>query len=178
MSGIAHLARRFFWSLKPAEVEPSDIDWVRSVLSGPEFALFEKLSGHDQVHSVAVARKVIDRLEVSDRDWVVSAALLHDIGKVESGAGVAGRVAAAILDPVVPEGIAIRLAGLPGWFGRVGAHLRYTDLGASLLGSVGSDPRVRAWALEHHEPPSGWSIPADLGRALQAADDCATSDTR
>ena len=175
MSRVEHLARRFFWSLKSVEVDPVDLDWARSALSGPEFALFEKMRTHDQVHSIAVARDVAAELELSERSWVVAAALLHDVGKVESGVGVAGRVVAAVLEPVMPDRFVEKLAGAPGWAGRVGAHLRYTEMGAVLLGSVGSDPRVRAWAREHHLDRSRWTVPPVEGLALRAADDRAMS---
>ncbi|MCP3936349.1 MAG: hypothetical protein GY708_13365 [Actinomycetia bacterium] len=151
-----------------------DVDWVKSVLSGPEYALFDKMTINDQAHGVSVARDVASQLELSPRSWIVAAALLHDVGKIESGVGVAGRVLATLMEPLIPERFVPRATRLPGWFGRVGEYLRYTEAGAVLLASVGSDPRVRAWAREHHMPPTRWTIPADVGRVLQAADDRAS----
>ena len=54
---------------------------------------------------------------------------------------------------------------------RVGLYLQYPELGSELLAVAGSDPRVVAWAAQHHEPESSWTVPIDLGRLLAAADD-------
>ena len=84
---------------------------------------------------------------------VVAAALLHDVGKVESGLGTYGRVVATAV----------------GRRGRAGRRPSWSQAGASPAGSActsatpswaptcwplaGSDPLTVAWAREHHLPP-------------------------
>ena len=121
-------------------------------LSEDERALWSRMSDADRRHAVGVAQSV--PLELAP------AALLHDVGKIESGLGTFGRVGATVL------GTASRR-----WGGRVGAYLRHDELGAALLERAGSDLLTIAWAREHHLPESRWTVPPDVGRALKAADD-------
>ena len=41
----------------------------------------------------------------------------------------------------------------------------------TMLVMAGSDERVAAWAVQHHEPEERWTIPVDVGRLLVLADD-------
>ena len=101
---------------------------------------------------------------------VMAAALLHDVGKVRSGLGPFGRVAATVLGVAVPD----RAEGWPdrgGFRGRVGLYLRHPEEGAALLSGAGSDPLTVAWALEHHRQPDRWSVDRRHADVLHAADD-------
>jgi hypothetical protein len=98
---------------------------------------------------------------------VLAAALLHDVGKVESGLGTAGRVLATL----VGRRRAHRWAGRPGPTGRIERYLRHDEIGAEALTRAGSDPVTVAWAREHHLAPSAWSVPPAIGHALRDADD-------
>lgn len=113
------------------------------------------MSNADRRHAVGVARQVGDQPRA-----VLAAALLHDVGKVESGLGTFTRVGATVLG-----------MGSRQWGGRLGAYLRHDELGAALLERVASDPLTIAWAREHHLPEARWTVPLDIGRALMAADD-------
>jgi len=62
-------------------------------------------------------------------------------------------------------------AHAPGARGRVGRYLAHDEIGAGLLGSAGSEPLPVAWAREHHLPADRWTVPAEVGAALRAADD-------
>lgn len=112
------------------------------------------MSDADRRHAVGVAVQLADQPRA-----VLAAALLHDVGKIESRLGTFARVGATVL------GMASR-----DWGGRVGAYLRHDELGAALLEGAGSDPLTVAWAREHHLPEERWTVPLDVGRALQAAD--------
>jgi len=63
------------------------------------FAQFRRQPNHDQRHAVGVARDVQARLRdtshADDPRWL-SAALLHDVGKLDSRLGVYGRVVATV----------------------------------------------------------------------------------
>jgi hypothetical protein len=153
----AHLARRLRWSLRPPAVSGDDLAWVAAQLREAEFALWTRQSSADQAHSLGVARRC-----AGGDPWLVQAALLHDVGKAEASLGVAGRVLATAL-------ALVRVRRFPG---RLGAYLRYPDLGADRLAAAGADPRVVAWAREHHWRPADWTgtvPPADAAR-LAAAD--------
>jgi hypothetical protein len=55
--------------------------------------------------------------------------------------------------------------------GRVGRYLCHDEIGAGLLAAAGSDGLTVAWAREHHLAPERWTVPAEIARALKAADD-------
>ena len=99
---------------------------------------------------------------------VLSAALLHDVGKTVSGLSLHGRVIATLIIAVVgPAGAATWTRGFKR---RVALYARHPDLGAEMLTRAGSDPLTIAWAREHHSSETAWTMPVEVGRALRAAD--------
>ena len=93
-----HLVRRFFTSLSKKPPANKDIAWVNEKLLTSEFALWKSMKSPDQRHSIDVARRFTELHPTFTRDEV-AAALLHDIGKIESQLGVIGRVIATIVGP-------------------------------------------------------------------------------
>jgi hypothetical protein len=150
---VLHLASRFFGSLRRGA--PADEAWAIEQLLPGERALWSRMSDPDRRHAVDVAHAVGD----APRE-VLAAALLHDVGKVESGLGTFARVGATLLGAVRRE-----------WPGRVGAYLHHDELGGELLTQAGSDPFTIAWAREHHLAPDRWTVDRALGVRLKAADD-------
>ena len=146
-----HLARRFFGSLRRGG--PDDEQWAVDRLNAGERVLWSRMSDPDRRHAVDVAHRVPERLRV--------AALLHDVGKVQSGFGTFARVGATVLG----------LAGRERWRGRVGEYLHHDEIGAELLRGAGSDSLTITWAREHHLPRERWTVPLADGDALKAADD-------
>lgn len=143
-----HLARRFAGMLSNAPVGDADIAWVESNLSSTELQLWHRMTVADRRHSVEVARRFA-ALEPTASRTAVSAALLHDIGKLDSGLGVGMRVIATIVGP------------------RTDRLRRYHDherIGASMLRAVGSDERTVALV-------GGTSADTATAASLQAADD-------
>src|SRR5690606_27671007 len=102
---------------------------------------------------------------------VVAAALLHDVGKISSGLGPVRRAAATMLGVAVGHRRARSWAGASGARGRVGRYLTHDEIGARMLRSAGSERLPVAWAREHHLPADRWTVPAEVGAALRAADD-------
>ncbi|MDZ7676343.1 MAG: hypothetical protein U5K30_14905 [Acidimicrobiales bacterium] len=163
MSGPVHLAKRFFGSLSPRPLDPVDDVWVREVLGSGERALWERMPLADRKHAARVAREVDRLLGGADRP-VLAAALLHDVGKIESGLGTFGRVVATAV------GAAAGRDRAHDW-GRIGTYLRHPQIGEALLRDAGADDLTATWAREHHQPPRCWTMPADVGTALSSADD-------
>jgi len=97
MSGVGHLARRFVTSLSRREPDVADTAWVDSQLLDGERRLWRRMTVADRRHSITVAR----RFEASGQ-WSrdeIAGALLHDVGKIDSGLGTFGRVVATIVGP-------------------------------------------------------------------------------
>jgi hypothetical protein len=166
MTLAGHLVRRFLGSLKPGGPPPADEAWARDALLAGERPLWDRMSGPDRRHAVAVARRTEAALGPRATRPVVAAALLHDVGKVEAGLGTFARVGATLVGMVGRKRVVARLGGT-----RVGRYLRHDALGADLLAAAGSDPLTRAWAREHHLPKARWSVDPEVGAALKAADD-------
>jgi hypothetical protein len=175
----AHRARRFTRSLVSSAPPPEDEQWARTFLTDGESVVFARMSANDRRHSVGVARAVAEHLDRIGLDgpadpearWVMAAALTHDVGKSVAGLGTYGRVVATLSGWVGGRDMADHWAETRGFTRKVGLYLNYPRLGADLLTMSGSDPRVVAWAAEHHESEDAWTVPADVGRLLADADD-------
>jgi hypothetical protein len=76
-----------------------DVAWVNATLRENEYDLWKRMKSYDQRHSIEVARRFTDMHPAYTPDQV-AAALLHDIGKVESDLGVLGRVIATVVGPI------------------------------------------------------------------------------
>lgn len=168
-----HRLRRFVGSVLPQRLSTADRDWVGQQLGPAELRVFERMSAHDRAHSVGVARTVAARLDELDGDtrWVVRAALLHDAGKQVAGLGTYGRVVATLSGWLGGAEMGPIWAQRSGLTRRVGLYLQYPELGADVLELAGADPRVVAWAREHHLDEAEWTVPIEAGRLLVAADD-------
>jgi hypothetical protein len=165
MTKAGHLVRRFLGSLKPGGPPPADEAWARDVLLAGERPLWARMSGADRRHAVAVARRTEAALGAQATRPVVAAALLHDVGKVESGLGTYGRVMATLSARVAGRDMAEPWSQTRGMTRKIGLYLRHETLGADLLRLAGSDP-------ETVDLVATWSTPTtDLGRTLKAADD-------
>ncbi|MBU6216176.1 MAG: HD domain-containing protein [Acidobacteria bacterium] len=158
-------------------VDQGDLMWAVSQLRPEERPLFSAMSPADQAHSVRVARIVEEgRRDLdgpSDDPWIIRAALLHDVGKSCVPLGRTGRALGTVTAWVGAGPVLRGVVGPSSRLGRVAEYTRYPALGSALLRDAGSDPRVVAWAEEHHRPPAAWSVPADAGRLLASADDAA-----
>jgi putative nucleotidyltransferase with HDIG domain len=169
---LGHLVRRFAGALSPAGPDEEAEKWVGQTLSASELALWRRMSGPDRRHAVVVARRVVAALGPAEATAPVrAAALLHDVGKVESGLGTFGRVPATALGMVTGHRRAPAWAKARGPIGRVGRYLDHSRIGAELLRRAGSDPLTVGWAAEHHLPAERCSLPPRVAAALKAADD-------
>lgn len=168
-----HLTGRFLGMLAPLGPSRSRDEWARSQLLPGECELWNRMKRADRRHAVAVALRARESLGDGATRPVMAAALLHDVGKIDSGLGVYGRVVATLSGAAVgrdPETIHAwtRSRGITR---RVGLYLSHPELGGNLLALAGSAPLTEAWAREHHLPADRWTVPVEVGSALKAADD-------
>jgi hypothetical protein len=166
-----HLARRFFGSLRPGGPKAADDEWARSHLLPSEQALWRRMRNPDRRHAVGVARDVERALGNEATRPVLAAALLHDVGKIESGLRTYGRVVATLCGMIIGRDQARDWMRSSGFTRRVGLYLLHPELGGDLLGMAGSDPLTEAWAREHHKPEEQWSIDRHVARVLKDCDD-------
>ncbi len=166
-----HLVKRFFGSLLPGGPRERNRAWVESVLSESEYRLWVRMYGPDRRHSVLVARTVESRLGDEATKPILAAALLHDIGKLDSGLRTWGRVVATMSAAVAGADTARLWQKSRGFTRSVGLYLRHPDLGGDMLEMAGSDPFASTWAREHHLPPDEWTIDRRLAEVLCEVDD-------
>jgi hypothetical protein len=146
------------------------------VLSPAELALWNRMPNHDRRHSAAVARRVEASLAgtaaAGDRRWL-AAALLHDIGKLDSGLGVFGRVAATLAATAAGRDTAELWTAKRGFTRRVGLYMQHPRLGADIIRVAGGTEEAALWAAAHHSPDSWPSLPVPRAvvDVLVAADD-------
>ena len=126
MTNLWHLIKRFVGSITASRLSSSENVEIVATLLPAEYALFLRLATSDQRHALHVLRR-FDRLVPSAPVAARRAALLHDIGKLESGLGTAKRVVASV-------------AG--SWSRRFRAYHDHERIGAELLSGVGSDPQT------------------------------------
>jgi putative nucleotidyltransferase with HDIG domain len=151
MRRIWHLAARFFESITSRALSPDEQDRVSGWLRDGEEPLFWGQQPLDQRHALTSADAVA--AERPEREDLIRAALLHDIGKRHARLGVLARVVASVL----------ALVGLPAP-GRLHTYLDHGPLGASELEAAGSEPIVVGFARDHHGPcpdgfpPEEWDV--------------------
>ena len=129
------------------------------------------MSAPDRRHAIVVARRVDAALGPATSGPVLAGALLHDVGKIESGFGPVRRAGATVAGMVRGHDAARHWSRREGQVGRIGRYLCHDEIGAELLVTAGSDAVTVAWAREHHLPPERWTVDAEVGAALKAADD-------
>ena len=101
---------------------------------------------------------------------VMASALLHDVGKVESGLGTFARVAVTLAAIGLGRDRLVAASTSTGLRRRVSDYLTHDQIGAELLRQAGSHPDTVAWAGEHHLPPERWTLDRRVADALKAAD--------
>lgn len=176
MGRETHLVRRFLGALSPAPPKADDVAWVTEILNPREVAVWSRLPKHDRRHSIAVARDVERRLAgtqyAGDRRWL-EAALLHDVGKLDSGLGVLGRVAATLAGGLAGHDMADAWSEKRGVTRRFGLYLRHPELGASRIRMCDGSREAAIWADAHQDPDryDQTGIPTPVIEALAAADD-------
>ena len=126
MTSLWHLIKRFFSSISASPLTSSEHVEVGATLLPAEYALFLRLTTSDQRHALHVLRR-FDRLVPSAPMVARRAALLHDIGKLESGFGTTKRVVATV------AGSRSR---------KFRAYHDHEQIGSDLLNAAGSDPRT------------------------------------
>ena len=123
MSSLGHLVRRFAASLSRRPPSAADEQWARAQLLDGERLLWQRMSAVDRRHAIVVAKRFDAAGEWTREER--AAALLHDVGKLESNLGTVARVAATVVGP--------RTA-------RFQRYHQHEEIGATMLTAAGSSP--------------------------------------
>jgi hypothetical protein len=166
MTRVVHLGARFAGSLRPRRVGAADVALVREHLRPEELACWERLGDADRTESVATARAAIAALGAgADPDWV-AAALLHDVGKAETGLGAFGRSFATVVASCAGRRRARAFTGA------IGRYVNHDELGSARLRETGARAVAVSWARAHHRPElwPATGIPPGICEILAVAD--------
>jgi hypothetical protein len=140
--------------------------FVERTLTPGELACWQRLGPADRVEALTTAHGASVALGPgADGRWV-AAALLHDVGKVETGLGPFRRAGATAVAIVFGERRVRR------WPNAIGRYVDHDALGARLPEQAGARREAVEWAAIHHRPAL-WaesSIPIEICQVLAAAD--------
>ncbi len=161
--------RQFVSALRASRLSTQERTFVNQYLSPAQQVLFERMSVQDQSHAVAVARALYQQ---GWRDVaLLQAALLHDIGKADSGLSLWHRVLIVLLHAIWPAGLTWLAQEDGGWRRPFYRHVHHPQIGARLAAEAGSSPSVVTFIAAHQTPVNGRLDPIEAPLiALQAAD--------
>ncbi|MFV1998903.1 MAG: hypothetical protein ACC654_00910 [Acidimicrobiia bacterium] len=148
-----HLVRRFFGFLTAAPLSPKEQVEIHEALPSRLAPLFFAQRPEDQRHALDVYSRV------GSDPVLVQAALLHDVGKIESDLGAIGRSLATLWSAT----------SLPIW-GRWQAYLDHGRLGADVLEAHEADDLAVAFT-RHHPGTAPNAVDPVHWQRLGAADD-------
>jgi len=151
-----HLAARLVDVLASRPLTRTEGAEVRQWLRPPEIDLFFDQSKADQRHGLNCAQFVA--VSTPERDDLIRAALLHDVGKRHAHLGPIGRTAVTTW---------AKLGGQTS--GRAAIYLNHGEAGGEDLEATGAGRLVADFARHHHEHRPE-SIPQEDWDVLQAAD--------
>jgi hypothetical protein len=163
--GVLYRVRQFTLALGvPACRERTDD--LAPYLERAQLDLFKGMSSMDQHHCRAVFRA----LQVAGHKdpSLLSAALLHDVGKTVGPVRIWHRVLAVLAKTFVPS-VWESIDANPGtWLYPLYAHRRHATVGSRLAAQAGCGEDT-VWLIAHHEDPTPPSQAGDRMRSLLVA---------
>jgi len=129
--------------------------WVQTFLPAEAWALFQRQSLPEQRHALDVAATLsadAALLPLSERCWLLTAALLHDCGKAQVQIHLKHRILAVILASLPhPLSAFWKKHSASARFAWT-VHVEHPLWGSRLASEAGLDEPVRRLIFEHHTP--------------------------
>jgi putative nucleotidyltransferase with HDIG domain len=139
MKNLAHLARRFFGSIRARRPGPADQSLVADLLTPAESEVFWSQPVPDLAHAIRMA-SAVQSLH-PERSDLIRAALLHDVGKRKARIGT-------MLRSLATASAIVRIPTAGG----MARYLRHGEIGARELEELGCEALVVQFARHHHGP--------------------------
>ncbi|MDI6619137.1 MAG: HDIG domain-containing protein [Clostridiales bacterium] len=127
-------------------VPPESGILIKRYLNKKEYDLFMKLPPYERAHALNTAFTVQGFGDIDNKEIIVKAALLHDIGKVGSGIGIFGKSILVLTDKFFPD-FSHKLSQKIDMFK---IYYKHPEIGAKLLESIGTDKKVILLVENHH----------------------------
>jgi predicted HD phosphohydrolase len=141
---VFYRVRQFIWGIT-ARLTDEEINFINNYLNKPEKSLFFSLPVYDQVHSVRVAKRALE--ESLNREMydvmLIKAALLHDIGKINSGLNLITKSILVLADKMMPT-LTRRLKGIS----FVNAYYNHPEIAMDYLAK--EDRYIKYLVKNHH----------------------------
>lgn len=139
-----------FFSYAIAKLDINDKMYIEKHLNDDEIALFNKLSIHEQKHSVNVARDVeseckINLIDLDDSRNLVRTALLHDIGKIKVPLNIIDKSIVVILDKITKSKIK-EIKNIK----KIYIHYNHGYEGYKILKKINENDQVLFMVKNHH----------------------------
>jgi hypothetical protein len=172
---------RQFWQAITTRSSRDDMDLVSSILSPPQVELFHLMQKSEQVHSLRILKEL--RYRGDEHLDLLTAALLHDVGKVKAPLRLWERVLIVIVKALCPDCVK-KWGSAPiedsltefGWKRAFVVAEQHPAWGADLASQCDTSPIAVSLIARHQEqlPPVGIIAGTEedcLLRKLQAVDD-------
>ncbi len=162
---------RQFWRALTATPTDEEVSRASQALSPQQMALFLNQRASEQVHSLYVYSQLCDQGENSPD--LLSAALLHDIGKSRYALHLWERAVVVIGQALAaPQASRWSRAEPRGWKRPFVIARRHASWGAEMAQAAGASPVTIELIRRHHDPlGAGFSSPSDgLLQKLQIFD--------
>ncbi|MBT3241052.1 MAG: HD domain-containing protein [Chloroflexi bacterium] len=148
-SKISYRINQFLLALlaKPGK---KDLVFVSSILNSEQFGLFKKFQASEQFHAIAVCRQILEQVD-NDED-LLTAALLHDIGKIRYPLNIFDRIMIVLGNKLFPNQIKIWGKNEPkGFFKAFVVSEMHPKWGAEMVKKTNASPMVLSLILRHQD---------------------------
>jgi putative nucleotidyltransferase with HDIG domain len=170
LSRAAYRARQF-WDALVARPKPVQLDSVQERLTPRQFELFQGMHPSEMSHAICMCEDLIAKGE--NHPELLTAALLHDVGKARHPLRIWERVLIMLGQRVFPQQAARWGDGEPqGWRRAFIVAAQHPTWGAEMAAAVGASPLVMEMIRHHQgEAPDHFSEDEkELLAKLQAVD--------
>jgi putative nucleotidyltransferase with HDIG domain len=146
-----------FWRSVALKTDVDDLEQAQAQLSHEQWELFKRLQPAERAHAIMVFRKLLQRGE--NQPDLLTAALLHDIGKLQYRLNPFQRAMVVVASALMPRharhwGILPTHGweALPGWRKAFIVAEQHAAWGAEMARQAGVSPMVEALIRQHHLP--------------------------
>ena len=136
------------------KMNEEDYKYVNTIITEEEFKLFNKLLKSEQKHSVRIAKYiensidnklVIDEDIINNKDLLIKAALLHDVGKSKKSVNVIEKSIIVILNKLTKGNLRnLKISQ------KVQCYYNHADYSYELLNKINNDKKLLEIVKNHH----------------------------
>lgn len=144
MISTIHRVKQFIKGLTAFSLKDSTL--VDEYLSDQEKELFIKLPAHERRHAIDTAKTIIGFDIRENKDTLIKAALLHDIGKVGSRIGLIKKSILVLMDKFLPK-VSHILSNKSKMFY---VYYNHPEIGAECLLKINTEKGIILLVRYHH----------------------------